>query len=71
MKFDFSRNPYFGYRGNAFVALFGSLAPLIGKIKNHPGHRVVRVNMATSEYHDFLTSPHHDDHAPIRPDLLM
>jgi glucose/arabinose dehydrogenase len=78
-KFHFSNNPYFGYLGDAFVALFGALTPMTGTVTDHPGHRVVRVNMDTGEYYDFLTSHHghnlenggerNEDggHAAIRP----
>ena len=30
--FDFSRNPAFGHVGQAFVALFGDQAPVVGKV---------------------------------------
>lgn len=67
MQFDFSYSSYFGHMGDAFVAFFGSLAPMTGKTPNHPGHRVVRLNMTTGEYSDFLTSEHDNGHASIRP----
>ncbi|MBH1939437.1 hypothetical protein I5677_00855 [Mobilitalea sibirica] len=64
--FDFSRNPKFCTVGDAFVALFGALTPMTGTLENHPGHRVVRVNMKTGEYYDFITG-HHNGHSPLRP----
>ncbi len=69
MKFDFSRNPAFGYVGDAFVALFGSLTPMTGKVSNHPGHRIVRVNLKTGTVHEFLApgAEHDNDHPTIRP----
>ena len=42
---DFSRNPAFGYSGEAFVAEWGDEAPVSGKVMQPVGYRVVRVNV--------------------------
>ena len=73
MQFDFSHNPQFGYVGEVFVSLFGALSPMTGTVHNHPGHRVVRVNLNTGKVTDFLTpinghqDGHGNGHPPIRP----
>jgi len=75
MKFAFSMGGSFGHRGDAFVALFGSMVPVTGSVDEHHGHRVVRVNIETGQVNDFLVSKmaiEHDHHeaevtGPIRP----
>lgn len=69
MKFDFSKNPRFGFVNEAFVALFGALTPMTGTAPNHPGHRVVRVNFRSGIVQDFLvpTDGHGNGHPGIRP----
>jgi glucose/arabinose dehydrogenase len=54
--FDFSRNPAFGYVGEAFVALFGDEAPAVGKVLNPVGAKVVRVNLQTGVIEDFAVN---------------
>ncbi len=58
---DFCRDPGFGFEGDAFVALFGDLAPVTSKRVMPVGYKVVRVDMASGEVVDFavnkLTGP--------------
>jgi glucose/arabinose dehydrogenase len=54
--FDFSNNPAFGYKGDAFVAQFGDQAPAVGKVLNPVGFKVVRVNVKTGEIEDFAVN---------------
>jgi glucose/arabinose dehydrogenase len=54
--FDFSRNPAFGHQGEAFVALFGDLAPSTGKVMAPVGAKVVRVNVETGVIEDFAVN---------------
>lgn len=56
---DFSRNPRFGHRGEAFVALFGDQAPQTGKVLAPVGFKVVRVNVDTGEIEDFAVNRGH------------
>lgn len=51
--FDVARSDQFGYRGQAFVALFGDMAPNVGKVMAPVGFRVVRVDPSTGIYKDF------------------
>jgi len=67
MNFDMSYSPYFGYQGDVFVALFGSLAPMTGTVRNHPGHKIVRVNLEKGKYYDFVTAKDTDGHSVFRP----
>lgn len=53
---DFSRNPAFGYVGDAFVAAFGDMAPDVGKVLTPVGFKVMRINLATKEISDFATN---------------
>jgi glucose/arabinose dehydrogenase len=54
--FDFSRAPAFGHAGQAFVALFGDQAPVVGKAWAPVGFKVVRVDVATGVAHDFAVN---------------
>ena len=54
--FDFSRSPGFGFEGEAFVAQFGDLAPMAGKVYKPVGFKVVRVNAQTGVIHDFAVN---------------
>lgn len=54
--FDFSRSPAFGHVGEAFVALFGDMAPETGKVVAPVGFRVVRVDPRTGVQHEFMTN---------------
>ena len=53
---DFSRNPAFGHVGEAFLAVFGDMAPDVGKVLTPVGFKVLRVNLATGEIHDFAVN---------------
>src|SRR5512142_634617 len=55
---DICRNPEFGFEGNAFVALFGDIAPVttISKAVFPAGFKVVRVDMKTGTVHDFAVN---------------
>jgi glucose/arabinose dehydrogenase len=50
---DFSRSDRFGHVGQAFVALFGDMAPGVGKVQHPVGFKVVRVNLAERYVEDF------------------
>jgi glucose/arabinose dehydrogenase len=50
---DFSRSERFGHRGEAFVALFGDMAPGVGKTLSPVGFKVVRVDTQAGVIHDF------------------
>jgi glucose/arabinose dehydrogenase len=50
---DFSRSEGFGYVGDAFIALFGDMAPATGKVLGPVGYRVVRVEVQTGVVEDF------------------
>ena len=53
---DFSRNASFGYEGQVFVAQFGDMAPLVGKVMSPVGFKVVRVDVETGIIHDFAVN---------------
>lgn len=53
---DFSRSPAFGYVGEAFLAVFGDMAPEVGKVLEPVGFKVLRVNLETKEIHDFAVN---------------
>ncbi|GMA15434.1 PQQ-dependent sugar dehydrogenase [Deinococcus metallilatus] len=53
---DFARNPAFGDVGEAFVAQFGDLAPVVGKVLGPVGYKVVRVNVTTGRVEDFAVN---------------
>jgi glucose/arabinose dehydrogenase len=52
--FDFSKNPEFGYVGEAFVAQFGDMAGA-GKVLFPVGFKIVRANVQTGVVSDFAT----------------
>ncbi|OGU08953.1 MAG: glucose dehydrogenase [Geobacteraceae bacterium GWC2_58_44] len=54
--FDFSRSEEFGYRGEAFIALFGDQSPTTGKLLGPVGFKVVRVNVKTGVIRDFAVN---------------
>ncbi|MDC4226475.1 MAG: hypothetical protein MPW15_20070 [Candidatus Manganitrophus sp.] len=54
--FDFSRNPQFGYVGQAFIAQFGDQAPVVGKVLSPVGFKVVRVDVETGVIDDFAVN---------------
>nr|MBA3740975.1 PQQ-dependent sugar dehydrogenase [Chloroflexota bacterium] len=54
---DFSRSPAFGFEGQAFVALFGDLAPITTPRQVVPeGFKVVRVDPSTGKVIDFAVN---------------
>lgn len=53
---DFSRNSSFGYPGEAFVAQFGDMTPITGKMSSPVGFKVVKVNIQTGEVEDFVSN---------------
>ncbi|MBA3674915.1 MAG: PQQ-dependent sugar dehydrogenase [Chitinophagaceae bacterium] len=52
-KFDFSSSNSFGYKGQMFLAEFGSATPLTGD-KNTTGYTVVTIDPATKQAQPFL-----------------
>lgn len=53
---DFSTNEAFGWKGEAFIAQFGDMAPGVGKVLAPVGFRVVRVNVASGSVEDFMVN---------------
>jgi glucose/arabinose dehydrogenase len=54
--FDFCRDPSFGFEGDAFVALFGDVAPVTARPTTPAGFKVVRVEMPTRIPVDFAVN---------------
>ncbi|RJP74180.1 MAG: glucose dehydrogenase [Candidatus Zixiibacteriota bacterium] len=54
--FDFSRNPAFGYVGQAFIAQLGDETPGTGKVFDPVGFKVVRVEVDEGIIHDFAVN---------------
>lgn len=54
--FDFSRSAGFGHQGHAFAALFGDMAPEVGKVMAPVGFKVVRIDPATGRVEDFAVN---------------
>jgi glucose/arabinose dehydrogenase len=54
--FDFSRSERFGHAGDAFVALFGDMAPGVGKTLAPVGFSVVRVELDSGAVRDFAVN---------------
>jgi glucose/arabinose dehydrogenase len=53
---DFSRSDNFGYKGNAFVAQFGDMAPKVGKVVGPVGFKVIRVDIGNGFIEDFAVN---------------
>lgn len=53
---DFSKNPKFGFVGQAFVALFGDMAGNTGKVLNPVGFKVMRVDVSSGVMYDFAAN---------------
>lgn len=53
---DFSRTAAFGHVGEAFVALFGDQAPVVGKTMAPVGFKVARVDVTRGTIEDFATN---------------
>jgi glucose/arabinose dehydrogenase len=54
--FDFSRNPAFGFVGEAFIAQFGDMAGGVGKVMHPVGFKVIRTDVATGTSEDFAVN---------------
>ncbi|HVK84609.1 MAG TPA: PQQ-dependent sugar dehydrogenase [Kofleriaceae bacterium] len=61
--FDFSRDPAFGHVGEGFVALFGDMAPNVGKVLHPVGFAVMKVNPESGEL-EFFARNHADEPGP-------
>ncbi|HVM00078.1 MAG TPA: PQQ-dependent sugar dehydrogenase [Egibacteraceae bacterium] len=53
---DVSRDPAFGFVGNAFVALYGDVFPVTTRAKTPVGYKVVRVDLQTGTVVDFAVN---------------
>lgn len=53
---DFCRDPEFGFPGDAFVALFGDIAPVTTRAATPRGFKVVRVDMRRRRVFDFAVN---------------
>ncbi|MCY7329893.1 MAG: PQQ-dependent sugar dehydrogenase [Saprospiraceae bacterium] len=53
---DFSRSDHFGYQAEAFIALFGDMAPGAGKVLSPVGFKVQRVDVKTGIIQDFAAN---------------
>jgi glucose/arabinose dehydrogenase len=53
---DFCRDPSFGFAGDAFVALFGDLAPVTTRRMQPAGFKVVRVDTTSRQVFDFAVN---------------
>lgn len=53
---DFSTTDAFGYKGEAFVAQFGDMAPSAGKVEFPVGYKIVRVDVNTGVIRDFAVN---------------
>lgn len=58
---DFSTNPAFGHVGQAFIAMFGDMAPFVGKVLTPVGFKVVRVDPDTGVIDEFMRN--HSSHS--------
>ncbi len=53
---DFCREAGFGFEGDAFVALFGDIAPVTSRPGSPRGFKIVRVDIKTRRVHDFAVN---------------
>ncbi|WP_439881253.1 PQQ-dependent sugar dehydrogenase [Pontibacter sp. MBLB2868] len=53
---DFSRSDSFGYKGQAFIAQFGDMAPGVGKVLAPVGYKVVRVDVENGTVTEFAAN---------------
>jgi glucose/arabinose dehydrogenase len=53
---DFSSSDQFGFKGQAFVAQFGDMAPNVGKVLKPVGFKIVRVNVSNGIVRDFAVN---------------
>jgi hypothetical protein len=54
--FAFSTSDEFGYRGQAFIAQFGDMAPGVGKVTSPVGFKIIRVDTKTGVVEDFIVN---------------
>lgn len=50
---SFSSNEDFGFKGEAFIAQFGDMAPGVGKVLSPVGYKIIRVNVENGIVEDF------------------
>jgi glucose/arabinose dehydrogenase len=53
---DFSKNEEFGWKGKAFIAQFGDMAPQVGKVMAPVGYKVIMVDTETGVVTDFAVN---------------
>jgi len=53
---DFSTSEGFGYKGQAFVAEFGDMAPVAGKVLEPVGFKIARVDLSRGVAEDFAVN---------------
>lgn len=53
---DFSPGGSFGYKGRAFIAQFGDMAPNVGKVLSPVGFKVVQVDVGSGTTEDFAVN---------------
>lgn len=53
---DFCRSDGFGYKGKAFIAQFGDMAPQVGKVMAPVGYKVVMVDTENGVINDFAVN---------------
>lgn len=61
-KIAFSQGGPFGPNGTMYVAFFGHMAPMTGTVKEHGGHRVVRIDLNAKKAETFFGQKHHHQH---------
>ena len=54
--FDFSHSSAFGFEGEAFIAIFGDMAPNVGKVMAPVGFKIVRANVGNGVVRDFAVN---------------
>jgi glucose/arabinose dehydrogenase len=58
-KMAFAQGDAFGRKGKLFLAFFGHMSPMTGKVEEHGGHRVVAIDLATMRQEVFLSKQDH------------
>lgn len=59
-QLESSRSDEFGFKGDLFLAFFGHMAPMTGKVEGgHAGHRVVRIDPESKSQEVFFTQAGH------------
>lgn len=53
---DFSRSEAFGHQGEVFIALFGDMAPGVGKVLSPVGFKIMRADLHTGIVNDFAAN---------------